>query len=774
MRTARNIKRNMTCLLLALFFLGSIGITPLASTAQGTTDITGTITNADVSVSAPWITSDKADYPPGALATLTGGGWMGDSEVKIVVEGSSSDSQAWTLEKIVPAASDGSIELQFNLPGWYVPQYKVTATGLTTGRTAATTFTDAGGAYSFTFSAADPKLNKGRYLPTYRKITPSEISPYSSLIQNGRANDPLPNAVFGEPKDSVPSLEPADMELGTVVPYEVKISVNGSNSPENGVINFTPFWLTKTTPGDDFGFDPYYGVYAAFVDYGDTASHDPGNNAKVDKFPSAVAKEGTHDEQIQSTIQVSGLDDGDTVIVEIWMVLKSTIPERSTGNVQAGLLSAKTGSTGTTGDTINVGNQTVPLNKVENFFSAKTEVGIKKTDSPDPLYPNDTLTYTITVTNNTNTPPAYLTPVVANGIVVKDTLDSNVTFVSATDGGTFSGGVITWPAFNLPPYNPDYPNDNDNVKVLTVTVTVNPNAPTENFAGTSRDNRGSTSNAGITSPDLLNMTAFTMITSDLDMTNNVWYEPTNVLPRTVFTAYKVWEGGPVEDHKPVTLTLYRQVGSDASTREVVNGVTPTIDPKTGPADRFTYTWTGLPKYNAGFQEYTYTVEESAVSTNYNGTKSQDGLTITNTYKPSLTILKVYGTGPLEGAIFELYAGTVGGKAGASIESVTTGSDGKAVFEHLEDGIYWLVEAKPPLGYKSINDIGPITVANGTITGPAGFTTAPDGISGNYIITVQDEPVGTLPATGGIGTIPFAAGGLGLMMFAILYEKKKEN
>lgn len=729
----------------------------------------GESTTDDSTVSGPWITSRQADYPPGALVTLTGGGWIGDSDVKVVIEDSSNEAQSWRLDKDLPAASDGSIELQFNLPGWYVPQYKVTATGLTTGRVATTTFTDTGGTYTFDFSAADPTINKGPYPQTYEKLTPSEISSKLSLINSGRARDPLPDAIYGYPKDSVESLEPADMELGTVVPYEVKISVNGSTSPENGIINFTAFWLTKTTSGDDFGFDPNYKVLAAFVDYGDAASHDPGGNARVDSFSSTVEKEGTSNEQIQGNIQVSGLDNGDTVIVEIWVALKSAIPQKSTGNVQSGFISAATGPIGAAGDTITGGQETIPLNKVGEFFSAKTEVGIVKTDSPDPLYPGDTLTYTITVTNNTNTTisTGYLTPVVANGIVVTDTLDPNVAFVSASDGGTISGNVITWQAFNLPPYNPNYPDDNK--KTLTVTVKVNQDAPTGNFTGTSPDNRGSSSNAGITLPDLLNMTAFTMITADLNMNNNIWYEPTNVLPRASITAYKVWVGGPVEDHKPVNMTLYRQVGS--GTKEVVAGVTPAITPSTGTSDKFTYTWTGLPMYDSNFQTYIYTVDELTVPDGYTKTITANN-TITNIYKPSLTILKVYGTTPLQGAIFELYAGNDSGRTGDRISFVTTGADGKAVFEHLADGTYWLVEAKPPIGYKWINDIGPIKVSNGTIAGPDGFKPAADGATGNYIVTVQNEPVRELPATGGIGTIPFAAGGLGFMMFAIYLGRRK--
>ena len=166
-------------------------------------------------------------------------------------------------------------------------------------------------------------------MPTYAKVPPTLLACPTPSGSAGRAADPLAHAVFGNPKDSVESLAPQDMALGQIVPFEVKISVSGSTAPENGVIQFTPYWLTKTTSGDDFGYDPAYEVYCAFVDTADAAAIDPGANAKVDSWIDTVAKTGTSNEQIQGTLQVSGLDNGDSIIVEIWVVLKSTIPAGS-------------------------------------------------------------------------------------------------------------------------------------------------------------------------------------------------------------------------------------------------------------------------------------------------------------------------------------------------------------------------------------------------------------------------------------------------------------
>lgn len=326
----------------------------------------------------------------------------------------------------------------------------------------------------------------------------------------------LPHAVaYASPAtptnlDAVTSLSPKDLALGQVVPFELEIVVSGSTAPGNGVIQFTPYWSTKTTSGNNFGYDPAHQVYAAFVDTSDPGTYDPDSNAKVDSYTSTVVNPGTSNEQIQGTFQVSGLDNGDKVIVEIWVVLKSTIAPGTTGNVQTGLADAQTA----TGNKINTGNQTVPLLQVGKFFTNEADVSVTKSGNPDPVVSGQTLTYTITATNHS-------TDTVANGVVITDTLDPNVTFVSASDGGTAAAGIVTWPAVPLAP---------GSSVTRTVTVTVDEGSPTENFAGTSADRRaGATAFTGF---DIQNRVDITAITSDPTPGNNTYYVPTNVLPGT--------------------------------------------------------------------------------------------------------------------------------------------------------------------------------------------------------------------------------------------------
>src|SRR5215213_3614847 len=88
---------------------------------------------------APTIQSDKADYAPGELVTLTGSGWVPGESVNIVVN--DDVGQTWSRNVNVIADPSGNISDSFNLPDWFVATYAVTATG--SSGTAQTTFTDA-------------------------------------------------------------------------------------------------------------------------------------------------------------------------------------------------------------------------------------------------------------------------------------------------------------------------------------------------------------------------------------------------------------------------------------------------------------------------------------------------------------------------------------------------------------------------------------------------------------------------------------------------------
>ncbi len=228
--------------------------------------------------------------------------------------------------------------------------------------------------YSINWYAADPVSGSAPYLPTYLKLAPGSLS----CPNGGRAADPLRNAVAYGPTssqlDALTSLGGEPMSLGQIVPFEAVIEATGGTGPEHGTIEFKTSWSTHTTSNDEFGYDKNYKVYCAFVDTADQGSVDPHNNAKVESFSSVMVNTGTIDEKIQGTFRVSGLDSGDRVIVEVWVVLMTTQPDHVGGTIASDLVSAQKVLTPpeaiiTGGKTISIGN----LNKMTALPQAQTQ-----------------------------------------------------------------------------------------------------------------------------------------------------------------------------------------------------------------------------------------------------------------------------------------------------------------------------------------------------------------------------------------------------------------
>jgi hypothetical protein len=528
---------------------------------------------------APSVFSDLPDYAPGSTAIISAKNFTVGSTVQFQVshvidagvdevfgtlddtlgDNSGSGHEPWTV-------TDGGAGDLDNLANgdirttWYVnpddsldATFLVTAIGIDvgadgiagtaddslTGEVASNSFTDSGGAYSLKWIAADPALDKAPYLPTYSKITPEMwlaahggIYPGTTTaggpVTTGRAADPLANAVvYASPfqpsnQDAVTSLAPKDMALGQIVPFFIEIKTSGVTTPENGVIQFTTNWLGKTTSGSDFGFDINYGVIAAFVDTADPGTIEVGTpNAKVDSFTWTVLNPGTNNELIQGAFNVSGLSTGETTVVEIWVVLDKTITAGITGNVQTGLVSAKTANN----DTINTGNQTVPLLQVGDFFTSDVDLAVIKSDNPASVTAVDDaantligsqLTYTIQVDANHlfNNKGDDITSV-ANGVVVYDVLDPNTSYVSYVGGSASNGGFINSDSTDAIPDGAIQWNLGALVpgasQILTYTVTVLSTAPTA------------------TTQDLANTVFVTTISDDKVSTNNNNVEHTDVL-----------------------------------------------------------------------------------------------------------------------------------------------------------------------------------------------------------------------------------------------------
>ncbi len=201
--------------------------------------------------------------------------------------------------------------------------------------------------YNLSFLVADPDSGTGPYSPTYLKFAPGSLPCPDAARLTGRALDPLRNAVAYAPSgqlDALTSIGNVPMAYGQIVPFEVVIQVSGGAGPERGTLEFTADWSTYTTSNNRFGYDTNYMVYCAFVDAADPGSIDPNINARVESYSSVVVDPGAISERIRGKFRVSGLDSGDRVIVEIWVVLMSTMPEHTGGTVAAGLVSAQKAS----------------------------------------------------------------------------------------------------------------------------------------------------------------------------------------------------------------------------------------------------------------------------------------------------------------------------------------------------------------------------------------------------------------------------------------------
>ena len=206
------------------------------------------------------------------------------------------------------------------------------------------------------------------------------------------------------------------------------------------------------------------------------------------------------------------------------------------------------------------------------------------------------------------------------------------------------------------------------------------------------------------------------------------------------------------------------------------------------ANNWTYTWTGLSVKN-GSTVYNYEVQEVVpdgftASYTYTSTSGSTEVTITNTIQTfGLDITKVNEAGDLlEGAVFNVlnangetlkFIKDVSGayvmdKSRLALPDLTTDAKGKLVITGLPAGTYTLREIKAPNGYGLAEDR---IITLGTNT---------EGLDQNGIlaVTVVDrEAVYELPETGGIGQIPYTAGGLLLMTAAgltLLYNHKKRG
>jgi len=216
--------------------------------------------------------------------------------------------------------------------------------------------TNLGGLYSITFAAANPAF--------YTPVLPSEVH---RAPQKRVTKDPIPGADYELLVNGTPtvvgltSLPASQMKLGQIVPYFFVITM-ASTTPatKNTTITITADWAIQTTSNGNFGYDPTFGVLAAFVDAGDLATAGNSTKASATITSSTVLGAGTNNARIEGVFTVTGVNSGSTIVVDAWVVLDTAL-NGATGDVVAKLVSA----TAQDGSNIQTGTQTIPLTKVE-------------------------------------------------------------------------------------------------------------------------------------------------------------------------------------------------------------------------------------------------------------------------------------------------------------------------------------------------------------------------------------------------------------------------
>lgn len=263
--------------------------------------------------------------------------------------------------------------------------------------------------------------------------------------------------------------------------------------------------------------------------------------------------------------------------------------------------------------------------------------------------------------------------------------------------------------------------------------------------------------------------------TDDSFVENQWYPmngKTTLQPTTSSTILREYPVPEARATSPVYSFSFNKL-SDSNTP--LGGATFELKDATGKVTTQTSSSNGLVKFD-NLKKGTYTLTETVAPSNYskdpktytvviasNGDIKVDGVLYTGTNVFKVINKKILGSIEvvkhqsgdesklLAGASFELRDST-----GKVINTVTTGTDGKALFSSLQLGSYTLVETKAPSGYQLKTDPITVQVTNDT----------------KVVIKVANKSNSAiLPNTGGPGPLLYLGVGLVMIISSLLFRRK---
>jgi uncharacterized repeat protein (TIGR01451 family) len=185
----------------------------------------------------------------------------------------------------------------------------------------------------------------------------------------------------------VESLEGGDFECGDLVVFFVEVVVGGTG--DAGTLELDMSFGAETTGQPGVGFTD---IVSASINTGDEG------NVGLEGTETATLGTVTHDtagyDETLATVSVTGLQGGETAIVRIVAELGCAVGASPTGNILSAINAARLGGT-----TVNVGQETVPLKKVEDI--AQPGMNVNKT-CPATATVGSEITYTIQIVNTGN------------------------------------------------------------------------------------------------------------------------------------------------------------------------------------------------------------------------------------------------------------------------------------------------------------------------------------------------------------------------------------